>query len=322
MILNFKTRKEARNYCWKWNIPLKTIRNTGRGSCPWTVQANELKTFVVGKTYKLVDREGFTTNSHGGSNTANTIQAKQIEKFLNNEVKIISKTNSDTFKIEHTPEMTFSSLRSWEARYFVEVGAAPVKKTKAKPKKVNVTAPVAPVLPVAPVTEDLDQMLDGGSAMSVELDPTEFVEGRSYVLVKPQHFKNRCSDNRSIASYTDEHSNGVYTVYHTNSLGHHQLSKTVETIDSPTGNVGYYLVDSERSFFRELATGTVDEPVSVSANSAIAINVDEAAKKEEIAKAMAQLEDAVKAHDDALQNLRTASDLVRKAARKVAEVSK
>lgn len=144
MILNFKTRKEARNYCWKWNIPLKTIRNTGRGSCPWTVQANELKTFVVGKTYKLVDREGFTTNSHGGSNTANTIQARQIEKFLNNEVKIISKTNSDTFKIEHTPEMTFSSLRSWEARYFVEVGAAPVKKTKAKPKKANVTAPVAP----------------------------------------------------------------------------------------------------------------------------------------------------------------------------------
>lgn len=100
------------------------------------------------------------------------------------------------------------------------------------------------------------------------------------------------------------------------------MSKTVETIDSQTGKVGYYLLDSERSFFRELATGTVDEPVSVSGNSAIAINVDEAAKKEEIAKAMAQLEEAVKAHDDALQNLRTASDLVRKAARKVAEVSK
>lgn len=319
MILNFKTRKEARNYCWKWNIPLKTIRNTGRGSCPWTVQANELKTFVVGKTYKLVDREGFITNSHGGSNTANTIQARQIEKFLNNEVKIISKTNSDTFKIEHTPEMTFSSLRSWEARYFVEVGAAPVKKTKAKPKKANVTAPVAPV---APATADLDQMLDGGSAMSVELDPTKFVEGRSYVLVKPQQFKNRCGANHGIKSYTDEHSNGVYTVYHTTSLGHHQLSKTVETIDSQTGKVGYYLLDSERSFFRELATGIVDEPVSVSGNSAIAINVDEAAKKEEIAKAMTQLEEAVKAHDDALQNLRTASDLVRKAARKVAEVSK
>lgn len=215
--------------------------------------------------------------------------------------------------------MTFSSLRSWEARYFVEVGAAPVKKTKAKPKKANVTAPVAPV---APVTADLDQMLDGGSAMSVELDPTKFVEGRSYVLVKPQQFKNRCGANNGIKSYTDEHSNGVYTVYHTNNLNQHQLSKTVETIDSPTGKVGYYLVDSERSFFRELATGTVDEPVSVSGNSAIAINVDEAAKKEEIAKAMAQLEEAVKAHDDALQNLRTASDLVRKAARKVAEVSK
>uniref|UniRef100_UPI0032C0AA13 hypothetical protein n=1 Tax=Brucella melitensis TaxID=29459 RepID=UPI0032C0AA13 len=237
MILNFKTRKEARNYCWKWNIPLKTIRNTGRGSCPWTVQANELKTFVVGKTYKLVDREGFTTNSHGGSNIANTIQAKQIEKFLNNEVKIISKPHSDTFKIDHPPEMTYISLRSWEARYFVEVGAAPAKKKKAKPKKANVAASVAPV---APATEDLDQMLDGGSAMSVELDPTKFVEGRSYVLVKPQQFKNRCGANPGIKSYTDEHSNGVYTVYHTNSLGHHQLSKTVETIDSQTGIVGYY----------------------------------------------------------------------------------
>ncbi|WKC55233.1 hypothetical protein R21_62 [Klebsiella phage R2_1] len=158
--------------------------------------------------------------------------------------------------------------------------------------------------------------------MSVELDPTKFVEGRSYVLVKPQQFKNRCGANNGIKSYTDEHSNGVYTVYHTNAHGHHQLSKTVETIDSPTGIVGYYLLDSERSFFRELATGTVDEPVSVSGNSAIAINVDEAAKKEEIAKAMVQLEEAVKAHEDALQNLRTASDLVRKAARKVAEVSK
>ena len=215
--------------------------------------------------------------------------------------------------------MTYISLRSWEARYFVEVGAAPAKKKKAKPKKANVTAPVAPV---APATADLDQMLDGGSAMSVELDPTKFVEGRSYVLVKPQQFKNRCGANPGIKSYTDEHSNGIYTVYHTNSLGHHQLSKTVETIDSPTGIVGYYLLDSERSFFRELATGTVDEPVSVSGNSAIAINVDEAAKKEEIAKAMVQLEEAVKAHEDALQNLRTASDLVRKAARKVAEVSK
>lgn len=54
---------------------------------------------------------------------------------------------------------------------------------ESQTKKANVTAPVAPV------TADLDQMLDGGSAMSVELDPTKFVEGRSYVLVKPQQFK-------------------------------------------------------------------------------------------------------------------------------------
>ncbi|UQJ95426.1 hypothetical protein ALHIDCOG_00038 [Klebsiella phage CPRSB] len=69
--------------------------------------------------------------------------------------------------------MTFSSLRSWEARYFVEVGAAPAKKKKANPKKANVTAPVAPV---APATADLDQMLDGGSAMSVELDPLNLLK--------------------------------------------------------------------------------------------------------------------------------------------------
>lgn len=80
MILNFKTRNEARKYCWKWNIPLKNIKKHNDGSNhPWRVTTEETM-FKVGRDYKLVDVEGFT---EGGKNRANKVQAEQINAHLN-----------------------------------------------------------------------------------------------------------------------------------------------------------------------------------------------------------------------------------------------
>ncbi|MEG1903837.1 MAG: hypothetical protein RR212_05525, partial [Bacteroidales bacterium] len=88
MILNFKTRNEARKYCWKWNIPLKNIKRHNDGSNhPWRVTTEETL-FKVGRDYKLVDVDGFTDF---GKHCANKVQAEQINTQLNGVISLVSK---------------------------------------------------------------------------------------------------------------------------------------------------------------------------------------------------------------------------------------
>ncbi|UIW12696.1 MAG: hypothetical protein [Enterobacter phage ENC19] len=191
MILNFKTRKEARDYCWKWSIPLKNITK-GSGSHPWTVRTKETR-FETGKDYKLVDVEGFTDN---GKNVANRVQAQQISKFLNGVVNITIR-DGDRYTFDAPAGVAMNTLRAWEAKYFTEVAPAkaPAPKRTKKPKPVGKPS-VAP----APAKPDLDSELDGGVNLApattepvakpvapqpatVEAMPYNFVAGRPYVLV-------------------------------------------------------------------------------------------------------------------------------------------
>lgn len=166
MILNFKTRNEARKYCWKWNIPLKNIKKHNDGSNhPWRVTTEETM-FKVGRDYKLVDVEGFT---EGGKNRANKVQAEQINAHLNGVISLVSK-DGDKFRFKSPANVAMDVVRPWEARFFKEVASvanAKPKKAAAAKRPTKVT-PVKPEIKPAPV-EDLDAVLDGG----VNLAPVE-----------------------------------------------------------------------------------------------------------------------------------------------------
>lgn len=70
--------------------------------------------------YKLVDVEGFTND---GKNTANSVQAKQINKHLDGVVTITSR-NGDTYTFDAPVGVAMFTLRAWEAKYFTEVAPA------------------------------------------------------------------------------------------------------------------------------------------------------------------------------------------------------
>lgn len=312
MILNFKTRKEARDYCWKWSIPLKNITK-GNGSHPWTVRTKETR-FENGKKYKLVDVEGFTND---GKNTANSVQAKQINKHLDGIVTITSR-NGDTYTFDAPVGVAMFTLRAWEAKYFTEVAPAkaPAPKRAKKPKPVG--KPSAAPVPAKP---DLDSELDGGVNLApattepvakpaapqpatVEAMPYNFVAGRPYVLVDEHGFRRSHAANKRIVDHI-KNNNGVMVLESVDGDGDASI-----TLDRTLP----YIMHRERKFFRELGTGTVqaDTPAVQT------VDIAKQQRDKEIIEAAQAVEDALAEHQKAVEVVTQKARAVREAAAKLA----
>lgn len=323
MILNFKTRREARSHCWKMHLPLTSIsKSTRGGSHPWQVLQEET-IFAVGKDYRLVDIEGFTNN---GKNTANKVQAKQINEYLNGVINITRKEGDGKFHFKVPAGVVMSMIRAWEAKYFVEVKPTKAKKPKAA-KIVKVEVAKTPV-------NDLDSALDGGVNLAptapvakpavqpvVELTPKAFVEQRGYTLVDERGFLRAHNRNEDIVKWAKDNTNGIFVVVSVDWDGDARLVTDHRIIP--------VIKHSERKFFRELGAGNV--PVTKPAPAAptkplIAVDVDAQKAKEKrdrvIMNAAQDVEDALKEHQDAIQNLQQAARKVRVAAQTLANVSR
>ena len=311
MILNFKTRKEARDYCWKWSIPLKNITK-GSGSHPWTVRTKETR-FETGKDYKLVDVEGFTDN---GKNIANSVQSKQIHQLLNGVVNIASR-NGDRYTFNAPAGVAMNTLRAWEAKYFTEVAPAkaPAPKRAKKPKPVGKPS-VAP----APAKPDLDSELDGGVNLApvtepvakpaapqpatVEAMPTHFVAGRPYVLVDEAGFLRSHTANKRIVQHI-KNNNGIMVLESVDGDGDASITQD-RTLP--------YIMHRERKFFRELGTGKA--PVNSPAVQAVDVAAQQ--RNKEIIEAALAVEDALAEHQKAIEVVAQKARAVREAAAKLA----
>lgn len=311
MILYFKTRKEARDYCWKWSIPLKNINKQSAGSHPWTVRTKETR-FVSGKDYKLIDVEGFTDN---GKNVANRIQAQQINKFMNGVVSITSR-DGDRYTFNAPAGVAMNTLRAWEAKYFTEVvpGKAPAPKRAKKPKPVGKPS-VAP----APAKPDLDSELDGGVNLApttepvakpaapqpalVEAMPHNFVANRPYVLVDELGFLRSHTANERIVQHI-KNNNGVLVFDSVDGDG----DATIEQDRSLQ-----FVMHRERVFFRELGTGNPANTPSVQT-----VDITKQQRDKEIIKATQAVEDALAEHQTAIVVVTQKARAVREAAAKLA----
>lgn len=312
MILNFKTRKEARDYCWKWSIPLKNITK-GNGSHPWTVRTKETR-FETGKDYKLVDVEGFTDN---GKNIANSVQSKQIHQLLNGVVNIASR-NGDRYTFNAPAGVAMNTLRAWEAKYFIEVAPAkaPAPKRAKKPKPVGKPS-VAP----APVKPDLDSELDGGVNLApattepvakpavpqpadIEAMPTHFVAGRPYVLVDEAGFLRSHTANKRIVQHIKDN-NGIMVLESVDGDGDASITQD-RTLP--------YIMHRERKFFRELGTGkaAADTPAVQT------VDIAKQQRDKEIIEAAQAVEDALAEHQTAIVVVTQKARAVREAAAKLA----
>lgn len=312
MILNFKTRKEARDYCWKWSIPLKNITK-GSGSHPWTVRTKETR-FETGKDYKLVDVEGFTDN---GKNIANSVQSKQINQLLNGVVNIASR-NGDRYTFNAPAGVAMNTLRAWEAKYFIEVAPAkaPAPKRAKKPKPVG--KPSAAPVPAKP---DLDSELDGGVNLApvttepvakpdapqpatVEAMPGNFVANRPYVLVDEAGFLRSHTANKRIVQHI-KNNNGVLVFVTVDGDGDATISQDRSLP---------FVMHRERKFFRELGTGTVqaDTPAVQT------VDIAKQQRDKEIIEAAQAVEDALAEHQKAIEVVTQKARAVREAAAKLA----
>lgn len=310
MILNFKTRKEARDYCWKWSIPLKNITK-GSGSHPWTVRTKETR-FETGKDYKLVDVEGFTDN---GKNIANSVQSKQIHQLLNGVVNITSR-NGDRYTFNAPAGVAMNTLRAWEAKYFTEVAPAkaPAPKRAKKPKPVGKPS-VAP----APAKPDLDSELDGGVNLApvtepvakpaapqpatVEAMPTHFVAGRPYVLVDEAGFLRSDTANKRIVQHI-KNNNGIMVLESVDGDGDASITQD-RTLP--------YIMHRERKFFRELGTGNPANTPAVQT-----VDIAKQQRDKEIIEAAQAVEDALAEHQKAIEVVTQKARAVREAAAKLA----
>lgn len=313
MILNFKTRKEARDYCWKWSIPLKNINKQSAGSHPWTVRTKETR-FVSGKDYKLIDVEGFTDND---KNVANRIQAQQINKFMNGVVSITMR-DGDRYTFNAPAGVAMNTLRAWEAKYFTEVAPAkaPAPKRAKKPKPVGKPS-VAP----APAKPDLDSELDGGVNLApavtepsvakpaapqpalVEAMPGCFVADRPYVLVDERGFLRSHTANKRIVQHI-KNNNGVLVFSNVDGDGDATITQD--------GGLPF-VMHRERKFFRELGTGN---PANTPAVQAVDISKQQ---HDQLVIAAAQaVEDALAEHQKAIEVVAQKARAVREAAAKLA----
>nr|QPX73153.1 hypothetical protein [Citrobacter phage vB_Cfr_Xman] len=308
MILNFKTRNEARKYCWKWNIPLKNIKKHNDGSNhPWRVTTEETM-FKVGRDYKLVDVEGFT---EGGKNRANKVQAEQINAHLNGVISLVSK-DGDKFRFKSPANVAMDVVRPWEARFFKEV--APV--VNAKPKKAKQAPAIKPAVTPAPV-EDLDAVLDGGvnlapvEAKLAEAWPGIFVANIPYVLVDEKGFTTEYSlSNKSIVDYI-KNNNNVIVFTHIDSDGDASVR------DSEGRAVIPHVLRKERKCFRELGTGKAPETPAVQA-----VDIEAQKRDQEIIAAAQKVEDALAEHQKAIEIVQKAARAVREAAQELALLSR
>lgn len=312
MILNFKTRKEARDYCWKWSIPLKNITK-GSGSHPWTVRTKETR-FETNKQYKLVDVEGFTND---GKNTANRVQAKQINDYLNGIVKITSR-NGDTYTFDAPVGVAMFTLRAWEAKYFTEVSPAKASAPKRAKKPKPVGKPSVAPAPVKPAT-NLDSELDGGVNLApattepvakpaapqpatVEAMPGNFVANRPYVLVDEAGFLRSHTANKRIVQHI-KNNNGVLVF---------------ESVDGDGDAVIYkdrslpFVMHRERKFFRELGTGNPANTPAVQT-----VDIAKQQRDKEIIEAAQAVEDALAEHQKAVEVVTQKARAVREAAAKL-----
>lgn len=308
MILNFKTRNEARKYCWKWNIPLKNIKKHNDGSNhPWRVTTEETM-FKVGRDYKLVDVEGFT---EGGKNRANKVQAEQINAHLNGVISLVSK-DGDKFRFKSPANVAMDVVRPWEARFFKEV--APV--VNAKPKKAKQAPAIKPAVTPAPV-EDLDAVLDGG----VNLAPVEektfseawpgiFVTNIPYVLVDEASFLagQHVYANEIIVDHMKQNNNVLVFDF-----VDHEGDANIKT----NGKRLPYVMHYERKFFRELGTGKVTETPAVQA-----VDIEAQKRDQEIIAAAQKVEDALAEHQKAIEIVQKAARAVREAAQELALLSR
>ena len=308
MILNFKTRKEARAYCWKWGIPLKSItKNVDGSNHPWRVTTEETM-FKIGSDYELVDVEGFTNN---GKNKANVTQAKQIKQHLNGVITIVSK-DGDKFKFKSPECVVMDIVRPWEAVYFKEVKpTVNAKPRSAKPAPVKADT-------VDAVVDDLDAALDGGvnlapvEAVAQEAWPTLFVCNIPYVLIDEAGFLKEHSVNRSIVSYMRDNNN-ILMFEHVDREGDAKIKA-----DSMTRLP--YVMRRERKYFRELGTGKVPAPAVQVVDVTEEVNKNLHERK--IIEAAQKVEDALAVHQNAVVLVQQAARAVREAAQELALLSR
>lgn len=312
MILNFKTRKEARDYCWKWEIPLKNITK-GSGSHPWTVRTKETR-FETGKDYKLVDVEGFTDN---GKNIANSVQSKQIHQLLNGVVNIASR-NGDRYTFNAPAGVAMNTLRAWEAKYFTEVVPAKASAPKRAKKPKPVGTPSAVPAPVKPAT-NLDSELDGGVNLApttepvakpaapqpatVEAMPGNFVANRPYVLVDESGFLRSHTANKRIVQHIKDN-NGIMVLESVDGDGDASITQD-RTLP--------YIMHRERKFFRELGTGNPANTPAVQT-----VDIAKQQRDKEIIEAAQAVEDALAEHQTAIVVVTQKARAVREAAAKLA----
>ncbi|AAX78795.1 protein of unknown function [Pseudotevenvirus RB43] len=307
MILNFKTRKEAREYCWKWGIPLKSITKTANSSnLPWRVTTEETM-FKTGRDYELVDVEGFTNN---GKNKANVTQAKQIKQHLNGVITIISK-DGDKFEFKSPECVVMDIVRPWEAVFFKEVKpTVNAKPRSAKPAPVQADT-------VDAVVDDLDAALDGGvnlapvEAVAQEAWPTLFVCNIPYVLIDEAGFIAAHGANKTIVDFMKEN-NGVLTFECVDSDG----DATIKTFKRNIPMV----MHSERKYFRELGTGKVPAPAVQVVDVTEEVNKNLHERK--IIEAAQKVEDALAEHQKAIVVVQQAARAVREAAQELALLSR
>lgn len=307
MILNFKTRKEARAYCWKWGIPLKSItKNTNSSNLPWRVTTEETM-FKIGSNYELVDVEGFTNN---GKNKANVTQEKQIRQHLNGVITIVSK-DGDKFKFKSPECVVMDIVRPWEAVFFKEVKPTVNAKPRiAKPAPVKADT-------VDAVVDDLDAALDGGVNLAPveekvvqEAWPTLFVCNIPYVLIDEVGFIYAHSANKMIVDFMKEN-NGILMFESVDSDGDATIKTTKRLPD---------VLHRERKYFRELGTGKVPAPAVQVVD--VTEEVNKNLRERQIIEAAQKVEDALAEHQNAIVHVQQAARAVREAAQELALLSR
>lgn len=321
MITNFKTRNEARRFCWSRSIPLKNITR-GVGSHPWKVESKETE-FKVGKRYKLIDRAKFTNNE---THLMNRRLADIIEKELGGIIEITKYQNgSGVFLFDNRGcTLINSALYASEASAFIEYTEPKAKATK-KPKAEPVVPAIVPATPVS-----LDSELDGGVNLAPapvveepkELDPKKFVKGRKYVLVAEEVFtRHRNHDvNTAIAKFYNKYRNGVYTISDVNKIsGHAELDCTADELREFGKKAGMWkivLLDDERQYFREF----VPAAQTAGVKSLAEIEAETHAKK--VGEAKKRVQDAMAKHASIMREFNDSINEISWAITALAQLSK
>lgn len=315
MFMNFKTRREARQYAAKFNVPAKEITNTGKGSLPWRVNHKIVEFVADGRLYRLADAEGFIRGRNGTILVTNKRQAELLEKYHPDGFAIKSVSGTRVV-IEAHPSVSLTVLHTDEACFFVEVAKA--KKPAAKRKPKPVATPEEETVPSVDV-DALDAELDTPAVSktvvpaTTEKDPLSFIAGQDYVLVDKSRFRSTYA-NGIIAGVVERTCGGVYSAGKEQFGGHTTLRLSPEgSKELETSRIEPILLKTERRFFREVADPVAVQPTVVSA-SAIA----QKRQNDQMSTLLNELESAMQEHQDALNSVVGASRKVHDVAIKIA----